>query len=93
MTAFGMPVEPEVNSSLPTVSGVIFAIELPTSAVTFVAASSAKATLLMPSQGRSTWTTVMPARSIALSAFSKLGPSCTITTAGLIRLNRYLSLR
>ena len=60
MTAFGMPVEPEVNSSLPTVSGVIFAIELPTSAVTFVAASSAKATLLMPSQGRSTWTTVMP---------------------------------
>ena len=27
ITAFGIPVEPEVNSSLPTVSGVIFAID------------------------------------------------------------------
>ena len=54
MTAFGMPVEPEVNSSLPTVSGVIFAIDASTASVTGVAARSAKETLLMPSQGRST---------------------------------------
>ena len=53
MTALGMPVEPEVNSSLPTVSGVIFAIDSSTALVTGVAARSAKATLLMPSQGRS----------------------------------------
>ena len=54
MTAFGIPVEPEVNSSLPTVSGVIFAIEASTSDVTGVAARSAKAMLSMPSQGRAT---------------------------------------
>ena len=93
MTAFGMPVEPEVNSSLPTVSGVIFAIEASTSFVTGVAARSAKDTLSMPSQGRSTCTTVTPLRSSAFSAFSNVGPSCTITTAGLIRLKRYLSFR
>jgi hypothetical protein len=92
MTAFGMPVEPEVNSSLPTVSGVIFAIDSSTAFVAGVAARSAKDTLLMPSQGRVTCTTVTPVRSSAFSAFSKVGPSCTITTAGLIRLNRYLSL-
>ena len=54
MTALGMPVEPEVNSSLPTVSGVIFAIDCVDVGVTGVAASSAKLTLLMPSQGRTT---------------------------------------
>ena len=53
MTAFGMPVEPDVNSSFPTVSGVIFAIDSSTALVTGVAARSAKDTLLMPSQGRS----------------------------------------
>ena len=93
MTAFGMPVEPEVNSSLPTVSGVIFAIDSSTAFVTGVAARSAKDTLLMPSQGRKTCTTVTPVRSSAFNAFSKVGPSCTITTAGLIRSKRYLSLR
>ena len=41
MTALGMPVEPEVNSSLPTVSGVIFAIDSSTAFVTGVAARSA----------------------------------------------------
>ena len=54
MTALGMPVEPDVNSSLPTVSGVIFAIDSSTAFVTGVAARSAKETLLMPSQGRKT---------------------------------------
>src|SRR4249919_498454 len=54
MTALGMPVEPEVNSNLPTVSGVIFAIDASTAFVTGVAASPAKLTLLMPSQGRAT---------------------------------------
>src|SRR5438067_12265971 len=54
MTSLGMPVEPEVNSSLPTVCGVIFAIDASTSLVTGVAASSAKLTLLMPSQARAT---------------------------------------
>ena len=54
MTAFGMPVEPEVNNNLPMVSGVIFAIDCSTSFVTGVAARSAKVTLLMPSQGRAT---------------------------------------
>ena len=92
MTAFGIPVEPEVNNSLPTVSGVIFAIDFSTSFVTGVAARSAKAMLRMPSQGRATCTTVTPSRSSAFSAFSKAGPSCTITSAGLIRSNRYFSL-
>lgn len=54
MTALGMPVEPDVNSSFPTVCGAIFAIDAPTSAVTGVAARSAKLTLVMPSQGRMT---------------------------------------
>src|SRR6185436_8830480 len=72
MTAFGMPVEPEVNSSLPTVSGVIFAIDSSTALATGVAARSAKAILLMPSQGRATYTMVTPVRSIALSAFSNV---------------------
>ena len=36
--------------------------------------------------------TVTPSRSSAFSAFSKVGPSCTITTPGLIRSNRYFSL-
>ena len=93
MTAFGIPVEPEVNSSLPTVSGVILAIESSTSFVTGVAASSAKAMLLMPSHGRATWMTVTPSRSSAFNALSNVGPSCTITTAGLIRSNKYFSLR
>ena len=92
MTALGIPVEPEVNSNLPTVSGVIAAIEASTSLVTGVAARSAKAMLSMPSQGRATWTTVTPVRSSAFSAFSNVGPSCTITSAGLIRSNRYFSL-
>src|ERR1700730_6390425 len=92
MTALGMPVEPEVNNSLPTVSGVICEIESSTALVTGVAARSAKETLLMPSQGRTTWTTVTPVRSSAFSAFSKVGPSCTITTAGLILSNKYFSL-
>src|SRR3984893_19495181 len=63
MTALGIPVEPEVNSNFPTVSGVIFAIESSTSLVTGVAARSAKAMLLMPSQSRATWMTVTPVRS------------------------------
>ena len=54
MTAFGMPVEPEVNNNLPTVFGVICEIERSTSPVTGVAARSAKDTLLMPSHGRTT---------------------------------------
>src|SRR3954471_4222156 len=54
MTALGMPVDPEVNSNLPTVSGVILAIDSLTSSVTGVAARSAKAMLLMLSQGRAT---------------------------------------
>lgn len=54
MTALGMPVEPDVNSSLPTVCGVILAIESSTSFVTGVVANSAKLTLVMPSQGRAT---------------------------------------
>ena len=33
-----------------------------------------------------------PVRSSAFSAFSKVGPSCTMMTAGLIRSNRYFSL-
>ena len=92
MTALGMPVEPEVNSSFPTVSGVIAAIDSSTSFVTGVAARSAKAMLAMPSQGRATWMTVTPSSGSAFSAFSKAGPSCTITTFGLIRSNRYFSL-
>src|SRR6476659_2729238 len=74
MTAFGMPVEPEVNSSLPTVSGGILAIDSSTAFVTGVAARSAKDTLLMPSQGRATWTTVTPVRWRAFDAFSNVGP-------------------
>jgi hypothetical protein len=93
MTALGMPVEPEVNSSLPTVFGVIFEIESSTAFVTGVAERSAKETLLFPSHGRATCTTVTPLRSSAFKAFSKVGPSCTITTAGLMRSKRYLSLR
>src|SRR2546428_13532069 len=93
MTAFGIPVEPEVNNSLPTVFGVIFAIESSTAFVTGVAARSAKDSLLTPSHGRKTCTTVTPVRSRAFKAFSKGGPSCTITTAGLIRAKRDLSLR
>src|SRR6202051_1190190 len=73
MTAFGMPVEPEVNSSLPTVCGVIFEIESSTAPVAGVAARSAKDTLLMPSQGRKTCTTVTPLGSSAFKAFSKVG--------------------
>ena len=46
MTALGIPVEPEVNNSLPTVSGVICAIDSSTSCVTGVAARSAKAMLV-----------------------------------------------
>src|SRR6266404_2019758 len=92
MTALGIPVEPEVNSSLPTVSGVIFAIESSTSLVAGVAERSAKAMLLMPSHGPAAWTTVTPSRSSAFNAFSKVGPSCTITTAGLIKSNKYFSL-
>src|SRR3979409_2422685 len=84
MTALGIPVEPEGNTSLPTVSGVILAMEAATSEVTLVAARSAKAMLLMPSQGRATWTTVTPSRSSDFNAFSKVGPSFTITPHRLI---------
>ena len=41
ITALGMPVEPEVNSSLPTLSGVSAASAASTAGVTGVAASSA----------------------------------------------------
>src|SRR4029079_9736610 len=92
MTAVGMPVEPEVQSNFPMVSGVIFEIDSSTSLVTGVAARSANATLLIVSHGRATCTTVTPVRSRAFNAFSNVGPSCTITTAGLIKLNRYFSL-
>src|SRR4029077_8127157 len=71
MTAFGMPVEPEVNSSLPMVSGVIFAIDSSTAFVTGVAARSAKETLLMPSQGRNTWATVTTGGSWGFRRFSR----------------------
>jgi len=70
MTAFGIPVEPEVNSSLPMVSGVMRAIESATADVTGVAARSAKARLATPGAGRSTWITVTPARSSAASALA-----------------------
>src|SRR4051794_27390373 len=56
MTALGMPVEPEVNSSLPTVFGEILEIDSSTSFVSGVAARSANDTLLMPSQRRATCT-------------------------------------
>ena len=46
----------------------------------------------MPSQGRTTWTTVTPERSSALSAFSNVGPSCTITTAGLDQVEQIFQL-
>src|SRR3981189_3660934 len=69
MTALGIPVEPEGNSSLPTVSGVIFAIESSTFLVIGVAARSENAMLLMPWQGRATWITVTPSRSSAFNAF------------------------
>ena len=79
------PVTKDVEAS-------IAAIESSTSFVTGVAARSENAMLAMPSQGRVTCTTVTPVRSSAFSAFSKVGPSCTITSAGLIRSNRYFSL-
>ena len=41
ITAFGMPVEPEVNSSLPTLSGVSASSAASTAGVAAVAASSA----------------------------------------------------
>ena len=69
ITALGMPVEPEVNSSLPTVSGVICAIDAATAGVTGVCTSVLKARLGMPSGARSTCTTLSPCKFSALSAF------------------------
>ena len=71
MTAFGMPVEPDVKSSFPTVSPVICAIDAATSGVTRVAARTSKRSLAMPGAGRSTCTTVTPSRSSVASAFAK----------------------
>ena len=92
MTAFGMPVEPLVNSSLPTVSGVMASMEACTAGVTGVRASASKAWLVMPSAARSTCTTTSPsswpAACSAFSAFWNCTPSCTSTAAGLTRLNR-----
>jgi len=70
-----MPVEPEVNNNLPTVSGVIFAMDSSTSFVTGVAARSAKTMLLMPSQGRATWTTV---DAVEIERFQRLRKSRAI---------------
>ena len=85
ITALGMPVEPEVNSSLPTVSGPIASTLACTAGVARVAASAAYGRLGTPAGGRSTCTTCTPSRSSAASARSKGGPSCTITSPGFTR--------
>ena len=92
ITALGRPVDPEVNNSLPTVSGVICATDAATADVAGVRASASKARLGRPSGARSTCTTGMPDKSSAFRAFWNCMPSCTITSAGCTSPNRYLSL-
>ena len=68
ITAFGMPVLPEVNRNLPTVFGPIASMDFATASVALVATSSLQGSDCIPGAGLSTCTSSTPVRSSAASA-------------------------